>query len=428
MSLAWSLFTHYLFSRRAGAVIRTVTWLSMSGVAIGVTSLVVVLSVMNGFNDAIRKRLFAAEPHMIVQIEKLRTTAELEATDIFRDLKVRSDVRTDSFEAQDVILRTVDGTFGGAVARGVESGALRYLIDETRKINATANSARERKAESSPELASETYELSEGEVILGIDLARGLGIFEGDSLTVVAPEALILPAGEAPPFVKVKVKSLLTTNIADVDSKTIYYGKGKTFYALQNSPSRSVGIELRLNKPEEFIGLQRELQARGAKVESWVERNSSLFYALRLEKLAIGTFLSLSALIASFSIVTVLYLLMTQKRKDIGLMMGLGLSPSKTRTLFLQIGLLLSGFGIGSGLIGGVLISLLIADNPLPLLPDIYVDATIPARLDPWFLFMILLVASVVAVLSSWLPAHALTRETPSEALRSQRRTRAAHR
>jgi lipoprotein-releasing system permease protein len=418
MSLAWELFRHYLLGRRAGSLIRRVAWLCLAGVAIGVLSLVVVISVMNGFNDQIRERLLAVEPHLIVEIPGLKTAAQIRESSVYRFLNERPQTQTQIFENQDVILRTVDGQFDGAVARGVEPSALKFILEHTRKAMSTSNQVGSNGIEAAP-ISDESTNLNEGEVVVGIDLARSLGIFEGDKLTIIAPEALLLPAGEAPPFERVTVKSLLTTNLPDIDAKVVFYGQAKSLGALAGSPGRQIGIEVRTDKPESIDDLKAEVEKRGAKGQTWIERNSTLFYALRMEKFAIGVFLGLAALIASFSIVTVLVLLLTQKRKDIGLLMGLGLSPKQTRNIFVKLGLILSSMGIMTGLILGVVISLVIDRYRIPILPEVYYDATIPARVDPVFIAMVLVVSLIVAFISAWIPASTTTRESPAEALRA---------
>jgi lipoprotein-releasing system permease protein len=420
MSFAWDLFRHYLLSRRAGSLIRTVAWISISGVAIGVLALVVVISVMSGFDSQIRNRLLAVEPHLVATMPSAAAqngylpTDQIALNPDFQKLSGDHSLQADLFDNQDVIVRTVDGNFGGAVARGVEAQTLKYILSETRK---EAMHASQTSIEPAP-IARETTDLQKGEVMIGIDLARSLGIFEGDTITLIAPEALLLPAGEAPPFERVAVRSLITTNIADIDEKVLYYGRGRSLLTFQNSPSRVSGFEVRMPHPEDFQDVKSSLEAHGWKVESWVDRNSSLFYALKMEKFAMGVFLGLAGLVASFSIVTVLVLLLTQKRKDIGLLMGLGLSPRKTQTLFIQVGLILSAIGIGTGLILGVVISLLLDKFPIPLLPEVYYDATIPANVSPLFVFGILVVASVVAFVSAYIPARQTTRESPADALR----------
>lgn len=424
MSLAWDLFRHYLLSRRAGSLVRTVAWLCMAGVAIGVSALVLVISVMNGFNDSIRRRLLAVEPHLVAVVPGVTSPEGLLKTSLYREMKnVGAEVQI--FETQDVILRTVDGLFGGAIARGVEPDALRYIIKQSHEaLGHSAGSSAEL-----PDISEESLNLGAGEVLIGIDLARGLGIFEGDTVTIIAPEALLLPPGEAPPFERVRVKGLLTTNLPDIDSKVLYYGRGKSLIALRSSPGRTTGIEGRLNDPTDAPTLKEHLSvpfaANGAttkpNIETWIDRNSTLFYALKLEKTAMGVFLGGAALIASFSIVTVLALLLTQKRKEIGLLMSLGLSPKATRNLFVKVGLILSGIGIGCGVFVGVVVAVVIDNVPIPLFPDIYYDSRIPARVDPVFVLIITLVALVIAVISSWLPAKQTTSESPAEALRPRR-------
>lgn len=415
MRFAWDLFRHYLLSRRAGSLIRTVAWISIAGVAIGVFALVVVISVMSGFDDQIRNRLLAVEPHLVVTKPLADGGAlssdQLAAQPEFTALRADSKLQTDLFDNQDVIVRTVDGNFGGAVARGIAPSTLKFILSESRKSVGGSF------VPFAP-LAPETMELGRGEVMIGIDLARALGIFEGDTITLIAPEALLLPAGEAPPFERVTVKSLVTTNIADIDEKVLFYGRGKSLMTFAGSPSRVSGFEVRLPDPEAFAPIKASLEAKGFKVESWIDRNSSLFYALKMEKFAMGVFLGLAGLVASFSIVTVLVLLLTQKRKDIGLLMGLGLSPRKTMATFIKVGLILSSIGIGTGLVFGLIVSLLLDKFPIPLLPEVYYDATIPATVSPVFITGILVVAAIVAFVSAYIPARQATRESPAEALR----------
>jgi len=424
MQLAWDIFRHYLLSRRAGSLIRTVAWLCMVGVGLGVMALIVVTSVMNGFNDQIRRRLLAVEPHLIVKIPGVSEPELLKAHPLYKEVQTRPETVIDVFEDQDVVLRTVDGLFQGAIAKGVEPGALAYIMRESHKALAVGKVSGG--GESAP-VIDESMQPGPGEIYIGIDLARMLGIFEGDKLVIIAPEALLLPQGEAPPFERVTVKGFMQTNIQDIDNRMVYFSRGQSFNNLRRSASRQVGIEVRVKNPEDIDDLKRQLEAKGATVSSWIDRNSALFYALKMEKIAMSAFLGLAALIASFSIVTVLVLLLTQKRKDIGLLMSLGLSPSKTRWLFVKVGLILSSVGILGGLAVGLSICWVVARYPLPILPDIYYDATIPATIDPRFISGILIVAGLIAFFSADLPARAATQELPAEALRSQRRNREEH-
>jgi lipoprotein-releasing system permease protein len=418
--LTWDFFKHYLLSKRAGSVVRTVAWLCIVGVAIGVTSLIVVLSVMNGFNRSIQRRLLAVEPHLVVTIPNIKTAEQIELTPLYHYLLKQNGVQTEAYESQDILIRTVDGTYGGGVARGVAGDSLNYIMREAEKAELARSGPLAASDVPTAPLSAESSHLEAGEAIMGVDLARSLGVFEGDEIVVIAPEGLLLPAGEIPHFERLKIRGLITTNVPEVDGKLIYYGRGKSLLQLRDSSSREVGIELRLPNPEDYSGLKTEIEKRGGQVSTWVERNSSLFYALRLEKICMGTFLGLSALIASFSIVTVLVLLLMQKRQDIGSLMAMGLSARGARFLFLRLGLLLSAGGFGGGLAIGLSICYIIQRYPLSILPNIYYDTTIPARVDPGVILLVSLFSLLIAFFGAWWPAKAHTSLTPAEALRSR--------
>ncbi len=416
-SFAWDIFRHYLLSRRAGALVRTVAWLCISGVALGVAALVVVTSVMNGFNEQIRKRLLAIEPHLVVKIPGAKNTDEILAHPLYQELRSRPGVRAEIFENQEVIVRTVDGLFQGALAKGMEADSLAQIIRESHDI-ARSGRIPDENAFETPELQAESLRLGSGEVLVGIDLARVLGIFEGDKIVLIAPEALLLPVGEAPPFERVSVKGFLRTNLEDIDANMIFFARGQSLGAFRRSPSREIGFEIRIPDPLKADELKKELVAKGLQAETWVDRNSALFYALKLEKIAMSVLLGLAALIASFSIITVLILLLMQKRKDIGLLMAIGLSPRATRALFVRVGIILSSIGILGGLFFGLVVCFVLATYPLSILPNIYYDTTIPASVDPRFIIGILVVAGVISYLSAYLPARTATAELPVEALR----------
>lgn len=399
--LTWSFFKHYLLSPRSGALIRTISWLSILGTGIGVLSLVLVLSIMNGFNRSIREKLLAVEPHLVVQPK------DQQNENIYNSIVKNPGVEAYSYESQDVILKTMDGLFGGAVAKGLEEKALVRLIHKVTKSRKNS-------------MEAEDVDVSPGEVVLGIDLARSLGVFEGDEVLIFPPESLLLPPGELPTYEKVVVKSLLSTEMADIDSQFIFYNLGQSLVKFRSTASRESGIEVYVDDQNKMEGLKAELEGLGAHVETWQTRNAILFFALKLEKYAMTTFLGLSVLITSFSIFTVLVLLLTQKRKDLGVLMALGYSPKRAKRLFTGIGLILTFLGLGGGLILGSTIVYLIDLFPVNILPDIYYDSSIPAELDPILLMSVFVGALIIALIASWVPVHLHTKWKPVELLKGR--------
>lgn len=385
----------------------------MAGIGVGVFSLVVVISVMNGFNESIRKRFLAVEPTLIVYFNDESKGSKKNWKELQAELLVeKPDLKTSYFEQQDVMIKTVDGYFAGAQIKGIEKEALNQMMYEIARA----------KSEKSY-FDKVDIELEPGQVIVGIDLARQNGIFEGDELTLVAPESLLLPPGEVPLYERVSTSGFLESQITTIDEHTVFYLIGTTMKNLRETASFRQGAELFIDDPMDYHDLQKKIQAYGFSVESWTERNSALFSALRLEFFAIGLVLALSALIASFSVVTVLILLTTQKRKEIGLMMAIGLSPSRTRWLFTRLGMMISGLGMGGGLILGTLVSLYIQNNPLNVLPSYYQDTRVPALVDYQFIAIVAVAVLLIAVVAAWLPAKQVAEMNPVAALRSLNRS-----
>lgn len=406
--LSWLIFRNYLLSRRSGALVRVVAWHCVIGIGMGVASLVIVLSVMNGFNLTIRSRMLSVEPHLVVT--QANAPSEKEIGDLrasLEEILPKGIEDLERFENQDLILRSVDGVFGGALAKGYDGPSLHAML--TRVWTSL-------KKDTAPPVL-ETAQLGPNEVILGVDLARGLGIFEGDEVILVPPETLLLPKGEIPRFQKFRVKSLLNTQMPEFDSKLMFYNID-TLSKRMRSLSRETGFEIRLKDAYRADDVKKRLKEKGIDAQTWGERDTSLFFALKMESYAMALFLSLAVLITSFSIVTVMVLLMSQKRQDIGMMMALGLSVRRTRWVFLRVGLLLSYLGIFGGVLLGGAVCLLLDWYPMELLPDIYTDSTLPAKLTPRILMFVMGCSTFIAVLGSWLPIWRYVIDNPSMALR----------
>ena len=405
--LSWLIFKNYLLSRRSGALVRIIAWHCILGIAMGVAALIIVLSVMNGFNVTIRNRMLSVEPHLVLN-QKTRPTDQQSAKlkSLIESVASHAVAQIDRFESQDLILRSAEGMFGGAVAKGYDAATTRTLLK--RIWDSTKDNGPE----------PESSALGEREVILGSDLARSLGIFEGDEVVLVPPESLLLPKGEIPKLQKFKVKSLVSTQTPEIDSKLLFYDLD-SFPARVRSLSLDQGFEIRLKNPYDAESIKKSLLAKGVEVQTWGERDTSLFFALKMESWVMTLFLSLAVLITSFSIVIVMVLLMSQKRQDIGLLMAMGLSLRKVQLCFLQVGLMLSFLGIFSGVLFGTIVSLVLDFYPIELLPDIYTDSTLPAKLTVNILLFVLMSSGAIAVIGSWLPVWRYILNSPAQSLRN---------
>ena len=205
--MTFLLFKHYLFSKRSGALIRMISWICISGVAIGVAALIVVLSVMNGFGQGYMHRILSIEPHIVVDTINLK-----QENMILKWSKKDQNVKSTRFKQQDVIIRTDEGIHGAGIAYGISDARLKSVLTESKRNRVTFDT------DLVPlEAQPESYKLKSDEIIMGVGLANSLGILEGQQVVLVSPEALLLPPGEIPPYEKVTVKSLAVTDVSDYD-------------------------------------------------------------------------------------------------------------------------------------------------------------------------------------------------------------------
>ncbi len=395
---------------------------------VGVFSLIVVASIMNGFNRSIRTKLLSLEPHLTLSGSKAEALKAQQL--IFDDIQslptgsAGRGVKTNLYARQDVILRTLEGRFSGAVAKGLDAESLQNFMRRVHHLRFKT-----------PENSLAVFEearLEPNEIMLGADLARDLNLFDGDELILIQPESLLGPQSETPRFERMKVRSQFTTDSPDADGKLILFRLSDSQLRFQSEVSGEYGVEFRFPHPDQhtqwakrwagLIGLGNKSaggdEASSLKFESWADRNQALFLALRLEKTAMMTFLGLSVLITCFSLITVLIMLISQKRKEIGLLMALGLSRRRTQRLFLSVGVMLSGLGLFGGLVLGILVSILIDKYPLDILPDIYYDSSLPSEISYPFVGAVAIFCVLVAFSAAYWPVRNSMKRTPSQNLR----------
>ena len=176
------------------------------------------------------------------------------------------------------------------------------------------------------------------------------------------------------------------------------------------------GAEIKLHDPGLYPLYKKIFKGFGA--ESWAGRNSTLFFALRLEKFIMTLFIALAFIISCFGISSVLFLLSAQKAKDLGMLHAMGLSRKNLIKTFSRVGFCLSLFGIFAGLLAGVLITSFLKYSQMNILPKGYQDRAIPAIFDPAGYLMIVAGAVLLAWLACHFPARRLSKIPPAELLK----------
>ncbi len=321
-----------------------------------------------------------------------------------RWIEAQKNIQMSFSETQDLILRSSDGFVQGAIAQGVSEDTLKLLF-KTKSRRTDDEKYKDRI-------------LKPGEVFVGVGLGDIMGLFEGDNVVALSPESLLTAQDGAKNFETLKVKDFIQTDIEDIDTRKIYYQIDETLLRFRKTASLERTLELRIPDAENFKPIKDKIESFGVKVDSWQDRNSNLFYSLKLEKFVVGLLLGLSTLIASFSLVTVMVLLVTQKRKDIGLLLALGFHPMSLRKVFVHVGVFLGSLGIFGGALLGLVLSLFIQRYSQGLLPNIYEDTNIPVEIHMSQLIVVVSIACVVSLAATWISVRRLSSWIPSNALR----------
>ncbi len=423
----WDVFRQFIFSKRANALVRRIAWLSIISISISVTAFLLVIFVMNGMNESIIHRIIGLEPHILIYVNDDSNTSKTLMGSIQNWLAEKSQnsgFRTDPkieyfpFETQEVILRTSEGQFRGAIARGLSRESLNHFNQQMKALENVKGGGTSRGSQAFQWDVSELP--AKEEIAIGYDLARLLNVYEGNEIAVLSPEGLLLPPGQMPRFEKVKIKKVIMTSLSDIDSQYIFYQKGEALDSLKKSISRKTGFEIYTDHGNSVAQLKSQMNKEfsATQIETWEERNSAMFFSLKMEKFFIGLFLGLAGLIASSSVLSVLVLLLSEKQTDIAILRTLGLSSKGTLRLFTQVGALVSSFGVVIGVVLGTGLGLILQYHPLDVLPEIYYDSQIPAKVE-WVLVVgVLVVGGAIAWLGSYVPAKSATQLNPTDILR----------
>ncbi len=383
---------------------RRISFLSFFSVLLSVMVFLIVLFVMNGMNKSIQSRIIVLDPNITAYFSS-DNEVKIDENPMYHGLK---------FDSYDLIIRTVDGQFRGSNAVGYQQDDFKFWMDKLTDLQKKNKDFRSYEEDS-------TSDLNEGEIALGVDIARSLSLLEGDQVTLIPIETLLLSQTERPLFEKVTVKKIITSDLPDLDANAIFFNRDVSLKSFRSSLSKVSGYHFWLKDQADLDKAIAELKTHPFKnVESWKEKNSSLFFALFMEKTMIGIFLGLAGLIASSSILTVLALIMSQKQSDIAILKTLGLSNRKTLLLFTQMGLWISLSAIGIGTILGVSLSYYLEKNPLQILPHIYYDSSIPAYVDLRFAAIVFSVSTFLALIGCYFPARATLAIQPAILLKQK--------
>ncbi|MFN2644028.1 MAG: lipoprotein-releasing ABC transporter permease subunit [Burkholderiales bacterium] len=401
----------YLRARRRNRFISINSLVSMIGIAVGVWALIVVLSVMNGFQKEVRTRILGVASHVQISGTGNRLANWPEIAKIAAQ---NNHVLATAPFVQGQAMLTAGQAVRGAIVRGI-------IPAEEEKVADLGEHMRLGKLEA----------LKPGEfgVVLGADLARGLQVLPGDKVALIAPQGLVTPAGVIPRLKQFSVVGIFEAGIADADSALalVDMQDAQTLYQLSDNVT---GVRLKLDDLFAAPAVARDLLQElppDTYASDWTRTHANFFRAVAIEKRMMFIILALIVLVAAINIISTLVVAVKDKQSDIAILRTLGAQPRSVMGIFIVQGMLMGLIGtlIGVGL--GVVTALNI-DVIVPAIETVlgfkfldkgvYLIPELPSDLQSADVIAISLMALALSFVATLYPSWSAARLNPAEALR----------
>lgn len=401
----------YTRAKRRNHFISFISLISMLGMALGVMALIVVLSVMNGFQKEIRARMLGATP----QLEVVAEGGRMETWQPVLDMVSRHPqiaAATPYVGGQGML--SYGESVQGVMVRGIDPVREASVTDLPAKIK-----------------SGSLNELKSGEfgIVLGIDLAHALGARLGNKVMLIAPQGQITPAGMMPRLKQFRVVGIFEIGMAPYDNNLalIQLNDAQKLFQLGNAVT---GISAKLRNidlaPLVSAELQRTLPDE-LYANDWTHQNSNYFRAVQMEKRMMFIILSLIVAVAAFNIVSTLVMAVTDKQADIAILRTLGASPRSIMKIFIVQGIVIGLVGTLLGAIGGILLALNL-DVVVPfiehlfgvhfLAKDVYYINELPSDLRYHEVALVTGISFLICLLATLYPSWRASKTQPAEALR----------
>jgi lipoprotein-releasing system permease protein len=406
MTFEWLVALRYLRSPNRPAVLRLVTLLAVIGVAAGVTTLVIALSMNTGFRQAIRDRLLSVTAH--VNLKPMGPDGIHDYRALMTQLSGVAGVRSIEPAIYNTVLLSCGGRARGVVLKGVDPDLERKASGALRSIVAGSDS-----------FAPDPDGIQA--LLVGRILADELKIAAGDYVSLTSPQGNLTPFGMLPRSRRFRVAGIYDSGFYDYDANW-------AFVTLESAQGLAgVGdvvslLEVRVAKLDDASAVADDLVRRagpGFTATTWMDENRALFRALSLEKLVTALFIGLITFVAGLNILVVLTMTVTERARDIAVLMALGTRRRQIRRIFVLQGLAVSITGTAVGLAAGYGFAW-IADRwrLIPLNPEIYAIPYVPFHGNGLDAIWIAAAALAISVAATIVPARAAARILPVEILR----------
>ena len=401
----------YTRARQRTRFISVISLISVVGIALGMTVLITVLSVFNGFQREVRTRMLSAVAH--VQISGIG-----ESLQDWQSVAAVASKHPHVLAAAPYVsaqgLLTSGGNVRGAFLRGIDPA----------QENRVSGISEHMRAGTLDDLRSGEYN-----VALGAPLARALGVAVGDKVVLVAPQGQVTPAGILPRLRQFTVTGIFEIGHYEIDAglAVVHIADAQRLYRMGDEVS---GVRLKLDDLFLARSVVRELAAElppQTSVSDWSQFNATYFRAVELEKRMMSLLLFFIIAIAAFNMVSSLFMVVKEKQADIAILRTMGASPADVMRIFMVQGTLIGAIGVVCGIVFGILGALYVDSIigfvemvfHVKFMPqDVYQIADLPSQLQAGDVVLTAVVAFTLSVLATIYPSWRAARVNPAEALR----------
>ncbi len=443
MSIESFIGLRYLKARKSSRFVSTITVIAVGGVAVGVCALIVVLSVMAGFEEELRDKIVGANAHGNVRVSTPEFTNYREALEkivqvphvsgaspyLLREAMITSETNVTGCVLKGIDLQTVASV--SDLDHSLVAGSIDYLEDAKKLLEDTQKQAADHASEADflpafSNRAKAKYQDKElPGILIGQELARYLSVWVGDEVNIVNPLGGGLgPTGPIPSYQYFRVAGVFFFGMFEFDMKYVYTSL-PTLQQFSSMGDNVTAIEFKVPKDKLddtgviSQGILKELGGFPYQVRDWREMNKNLFSALELEQIAMFVILLFITLVAAFNIASTLIMMVIEKTKEIAILKSMGASHRTVRRIFMLDGLIIGLIGTAIGAATGFGLCALIPLLDLHLDPEVYYMTSLPVRIVPSQIATILLSAVVISWLATLFPAGQAARLNPVDGLRN---------
>ena len=386
--------------------LKIISIFSFLGIMLGVATLIIVMSVMNGFKTDLTNKILGLNPHVVIQPNITKIDDEL-------ILKLKKNLKnisiSKSYSGEGIVLGSENAK--GVILKGIDKNEDNSIEFFNKFI-----------------LEGSLHNFKTNNVLIGSELAFNLDLNIGDNLSIMSSVFVSTPLGNIPKQENFKVAGIFNTGFLEFDKNIVYLNINDAL-SFFDKETKDQNIELFLEEPLEANHYKKKIQKINQNyfIYTWSDLNKSLFSALKVERNVMFTILSLIIVVAAFNIISGLTILIKNKTKEIAILKTLGLNNKSIKKIFFLTGLTIGFFATISGIIIGIIFSLnveklrvfLSSVFNIEIFPsDIYFLDQLPSEINFQSIFVVFIISLLISAIASYLPAIKISKMSTFRALR----------